>query len=89
MKRYESVCIPKPLFHERISMKRLIPLLLSMILLLAACAPAWNGYETTDLSKFISLGNYKGLTYTQAEINITDEDVEKSIDAIQIGRAHV
>lgn len=50
---------------------------------LSGCSGAWEGYEIADLSQYITLGDYKGLTYTLTEVKITDEDVEKVIDEVR------
>lgn len=42
---------------------------------------SWKGYENEDLSKYVRTGDYKGLTYTPVSTAVTDEDLEKEIQA--------
>ncbi len=42
-----------------------------------------NGHMTgITTSDYITLGNYKGMTYTKSEVEPTDEDIQEEIDAI-------
>lgn len=65
--------------------RAVIALLLTVCFLLplTACAEKWDGYENADLSEYITLGSYKGVTYTKTEISVTDEEVDTEIDTVR------
>lgn len=45
-----------------------------------SCSDGWNGYKNANLEKYIVLGKYKGLVYTPASLDVSDEDVESYIN---------
>ncbi|MBQ4065886.1 MAG: hypothetical protein IJD10_07275 [Clostridia bacterium] len=50
------------------------------LLLLASCgAQGWQGFDKEDLSAYLTLGNYKGLPYTDYDTAVTKDEVEAAI----------
>ena len=67
-------------------MKRLLPLLLSLTLLLPAlcgCGEKWEGYEKADLDAYITLGNYVGVEYSLVSTEVTDKQVDEAIEKVR------
>jgi trigger factor len=56
--------------------------LAAALLTMTACGGAKipKQYEYDDLSKYIKLGEYKGLEYHSSEITVTDEEVKEVVD---------
>ncbi len=66
--------------------RKLLTALLCFSLLapmLASCSGTWEGYENADLSAYVTLGTYTGLTYTKTEVLVTDEDVMQEINTVR------
>lgn len=59
-------------------------ILLSFLCLnLFGCSKSgWKGYEKDDLSKYISLGEYRGLTYKSVSADVSEEEIAKKIDEL-------
>ncbi len=59
-------------------------ILLSFLCLnLFGCSKSdWKGYEKEDLSKYISLGEYRGLTYKSVSADVSEEEIAKKIDEL-------
>ncbi len=50
------------------------------VMLLASCeTDSWKGFEQEDLSLYVTLGSYEGMTYTLPRTIATDEEVEAAI----------
>lgn len=63
-------------------MKRLSILmaLITLLTCLASCGSgSWKGFYEEDLSKYIDLGIYDGLTYTKPDLTVTDSEVDERI----------
>ena len=56
-----------------------LPVLMGMILLSSCQTTSWGGFEKEDLSLYLTLGSYKGLTYTSVSTAATEEEVENAI----------
>lgn len=59
-------------------------LLLALMLALAACGSSTSGlddYKYGDLSKYIKLGEYKGVTYKKTDLNVSDKEIKDSVDS--------
>ena len=64
--------------------KGLILALIAMMLTAASCSSSSigiNDYKYDDLSKYIKLGNYKGLEYTKTDLNVSKEEIQETIDS--------
>lgn len=65
-------------------MKRtLFVCLLALLLLLSACTPSFEGYQNVDMTQYVTLGDYFGVTYTKTEVTVTDAEVDQAIDAVR------
>lgn len=53
---------------------------------LVSCSGSFKGYMKENLSKYIKMGSYKGISYTPYDTSVSDEDVERKIDEIMSGR---
>ncbi len=51
---------------------------------ISSCATKWDGYEKTDLSQYIKVGNYKGINITLKSNEVTDADLQSKIDEISM-----
>ncbi len=64
--------------------KRLAALVCAVLIVGAAIASCsggvWKGYEQTDLSKFIKVGQYKGVNVLLNTELVTDEEIQNKID---------
>lgn len=56
-----------------------LPVLIGIILLSSCQTTSWRGFEKEDLSLYLTLGSYKGLTYTSISTAATEEEVEAAI----------
>lgn len=57
-----------------------VSLLVACVLFLLSCETnGWKGFEEEDLSLYLTLGPYKGLTYTKESTAVTDGEVENAI----------
>lgn len=68
---------------KTLNKKLLIALACVMSLALSACASGIklpDDYAYDDFSKYITLGEYKGLEYTKTDLNVSDEEVQAKID---------
>ncbi len=54
-------------------------LLLCAVLMPSCGRDAWMGFEKEDLTRYLTLGTYKGLTYTAYNTSATEEEVEDEI----------
>ncbi len=55
-------------------------LLFACSILFSSCqTTSWKGFEEEDLSLYLTLGSYKGLTYSAFSTTATDEEVENAI----------
>ncbi len=66
-------------------MKRMLPALLALLLLLpslVACS-SFEGYDTEDLSVYLTLGKYKGISYPIVDTAVTDKEVEEAIEKVR------
>lgn len=65
-------------------MRKLFAILVMAVLIFTvSCTDnAWKGFDNEDLSKYVVLGEYKGLTYNKPEINIDPNTVEEQINAM-------
>ncbi len=65
-------------------MRKLFAILVMAVLIFTvSCTDnAWKGFDNEDLSKYVVLGEYKGLTYSKPEINIDSNTVEEQINAM-------
>ena len=51
--------------------------------MLTGCSKGWKGFEKEDLSAYITLGEYKGLTYTDEEaVSVTAEETDEYIQSM-------
>ena len=59
-----------------------VAMMLSMVVALASCAKSKvpDTYNYSDFSKYITLGEYKGVTYTEVDTTVTDDEVQADID---------
>ena len=55
-----------------------IALLLAVLMLFAGCSP--KSYQEADPSKYVTLGEYKGLTYTPVPTAVTDYQLQVAIN---------
>jgi len=61
-------------------LRGLIALFFACAMLLVSCEMnGWEGFDEEDLSLYLTLGPYKGLTYTAFNTAATDEEVENAI----------
>jgi|GEM_PF-782415 FKBP-type peptidyl-prolyl cis-trans isomerase (trigger factor) len=55
---------------------------LTISLITTSCSQTWNGYENTDLSQYVTVGKYKGVTITLQSTEVTDADIQSKIDEV-------
>lgn len=58
---------------------------LTFAALTASCSGDWKGFENTDVSKYVKVGQYKGVNVTLNLPEITDEDIQERIDQALAG----
>ena len=65
-------------------LKRIISALaLMLVLSLCSCTgTSWDGFYKEDLTEYLELGKYKGLTYERLNVTVTDEDVDEVISTM-------
>jgi hypothetical protein len=55
-------------------------LLIVCAVLLSACAKdVWQGFENEDLTRYLTLGQYKGLAFTAYDTKATEEEIRDEI----------
>lgn len=58
----------------------LATLLLMAAVLLTSCeGDMWRGYDQEDLTRYLTLGTYRGLSYTVADVTVTEEEIDEAI----------
>ena len=40
----------------------------------------WDGFEKEDLSKYLILGEYRGLEFTEYDVSVSDSEVDEAIN---------
>lgn len=66
-----------------------ITAILSVCTLLCSCGlTRWDGFEKEDLSKYLTLGEYKGLELTEYDTSVSDEEVEEAVNAALLDAAY-
>lgn len=65
-------------------LKRALTMLLfiSLLFLCACSGTSWEGFYEEDLTKYLELGDYKGLTYEAFSVTVTDADVDRAIETM-------
>ena len=65
-------------------MKKLFALvIIAVMLFTVSCSDnSWKGFEDEDLSKYLSLGEYKGLSYNKVEVGADPNEVEAQISSM-------
>ncbi len=66
-------------------MKKLVLMILlfSLTAVFVSCGDeGWKGLYDEDLSKYLKLGEYSGLTYEKADITVSDSEIEERINVI-------
>ena len=53
---------------------------LSCALLLTGCSNSSNSTRMTNYSQYVTLGEYKGIEYTPASVEVTDEEIQAEVD---------
>lgn len=53
---------------------------LSCALLLTGCSNSGNSTKMTNYSQYVTLGEYKGIEYTPASVEVTDEEIQAEVD---------
>ena len=65
---------------KKLSKILVLLLLMSMTLMLASCGDSiGDRFQYDDFSKYITLGEYKGIEYKVAEVEVTEEEIENQI----------
>ncbi len=65
----------------------LTALMLAGVLALSACSAA-KTYEKTNLKKYVTLGEYKGISYTATSTEVTDFDVQVALNKALSGAGY-
>lgn len=58
----------------------LLTLLLACVLALTACGSSATSFDQVDVDKYVTLGEYKGLTYTPTDTTVTDYELTNALN---------
>lgn len=58
----------------------LLTMLLALVLALTACGGSAAGYDKVNVDKYVTLGEYKGLTYTPTDTTVSDYELTVALN---------